>query len=295
MAATRAHTVLLFSLLHNAFAQQSCSQQEAEVGSALLQRDVSSVSKHTPDERSSGTNHAQLTQASNLLASQSGSELGQLVARVHATRATPDGRLLCRTHPCSLGLNEQDDRHGIGETAMLNEDGYKSVAAVKDDDEMKKFIMRVIKKFDCEVVEDSGLMGMVPWFSGTTAVQSMDLLEEALLFELLSLGNHWMHYKNSAGLTGETAALDLNGYVVVACLKQEEEMKTFARRLCKQMGVKITDDSGFQGMIKFFSGDVAFQSLDKLKSEIQSAANAPHSWAEKDVLYMIAEKSVSKA
>jgi len=291
MAATRIHTVLLVSLLHSAFGEQSCSHQEAEVGSALLQRDVSSVSKHTPEELPRNA----LTQASNQLTSQSGMELAELAARLHATRATPNGLLLCRAHPCSLGLNEQDARRGIGETALLNEDGYQKVVAVKDDVEMKKFIERVIKKFDCEVIEESGLMGIVPWFSGTTAVQSMDLLEEALLFELLSLGKHWMHYKNSAGVTGETAALDLNGYVVVACLQQEEEMKTFARRLCKQLGVKITDDSGFQGMIKFFSGAVGFQSLDKLKSEIQSAANAPHSWAETEVIDMIGVNSVSTA
>jgi hypothetical protein len=204
---------------------------------------------------------------------------GLPVGKFSLRRSTPNGLLFCTSHPCSLVLSALDTRRGVGDTAPISEAGYQTVAAIKDDYEMKKFILRVLAKYDCEVTQEGGFMGLVPWFSGTTSVQSLEQLQDALLFELLSAGEHWLHYKNTAGITGDTASLDLDGYVVVACLRRDEDMKKFARRLCKSMGVKITDENGFDGMIKYFSGTTGFQSFERLQSEIQSAAAAPHTWA----------------
>jgi len=184
----------------------------------------------------------------------------------------------CRSHPCSM-LAAGDKGHGLGSTATIDEEGYEEVAKLKDDGEMKTFIKRVIRDYDCRVDDESGLMGIVPWFSGTTGVQSLAKLEESLLFAVLANGKRWISYKNGARTTGAHAPLDLQGYMEVAIIRKHVEMEKFARRLAEHMGVKIIDEVGFKGMIKYHDGAAAFQSFDKLQQEIKSAAAAPDTWA----------------
>jgi len=160
----------------------------------------------------------------------------------------------------------------------LDEAGYQSVAELKDDEEMKQFILRVVEDYDCKIEHDGGLMGIVPWFSGTTAVQSLEKLNESLLFAVLANGERWISYKNTAGVTGADVSLDLEGYVDVAIIRSAGEMETFARRVAEQMGIKVTDDGGFAGMIKYYDGSATFQSFDKLREEIRSAAASPNAW-----------------
>lgn len=198
-------------------------------------------------------------------------------ARV-ASRSAAHG--FCRRHPCSLILADDDKRRGIGSTASLTEDGYRQVAKLKDDNEMKNFIVRVIENYDCKVEDVGGLMGFVPWFSGTTGTQSLAQLEDALLFAVLADGKPWISYRNTAGITGANAPLNLQGYVEVACVRNDEEMRTFAKRICANLEIKIIDEGGFEGMIQYFSGASTFQSFETLVSELRAAAKAPHSWAE---------------
>lgn len=203
-----------------------------------------------------------------------------------AHRAAPNG--FCKDHPCRATLLavpaptsqlQQKQRGSVGKTEALSQAGYAKVASLKDDTEMKEFIRRVIEKYDCKVSNEGGLSGIVPWFSGTTMVQSLPQLEDTLLFAVLSTPS-WLSYKNSAHITGDKAELGFVGYVQVAAMKNDAEMKKFVRRVCTDMGVKIINEGGFSGMVKFYSGSDNFQSYDKLRSEIRSAANAPHTWAE---------------
>jgi len=197
----------------------------------------------------------------------------RLASRPHLSKGG-----FCRSHPCSM-LAAGDEGRGLGTTATTDEEGYEAVAKLKDDEEMKTFILRVIEDYDCHVNDEGGLMGIIPWFSGTTAVQSLVKFEESLLFAVLANGERWISYKNSAGTTGTNAPLDLQGYMEVAIIRKDIEMQAFARRLAEHMGVKVTDEGGFAGMIKYHSGAAAFQSFDKLQSEIKSAAASPHTWA----------------
>merc|ERR1719375_1883495 len=147
---------------------------------------------------------------------------------------------------------------------------------------MKDFIERVIDRYDCKVESIAGFMGIVPWFSGTTLAQDFDKLQATLLSAVLSRGKQssWLSFKNSDHITGNTAALDPVGYVQVAAMKNDDEMRNFARRVCEQQGIKVLDADGLTGMVRYYSGTDNFQSFDRLEEEVRSAANAPHSWAE---------------
>lgn len=217
-------------------------------------------------------------------ATDSGEEKQEEIAGVAKLAPLLPSSGFCRRHPCSLLTLSEGGKaqRGMGKTAKLNEDGYHKVAQLKDDEEMKDFIIRAIEKFDCKVEDMGGLMGMVPWFSGTVAEQSLAKLEEALLFAVLADGTPWVTYKNSAGTTGNSARLNLEGYVDVACMRNDEEMNKFARRLAKSMDIKITDEGGFEGTMKYYSGSATFQSFESMKSEFRAAAEAPHSWAKSE-------------
>jgi hypothetical protein len=161
----------------------------------------------------------------------------------------------------------------------MDEAGYQAVAQLKDDEEMKAFILRVISSYDCRVDTEGGFMGIVPWFSGTAAGQSFHKLVESLLFAVLADGERWISYKNTDGTSGSDASLDLQGYMEVAIINKGAEMETFARRLAKDMGIDVVDEGGFAGMIHYHNGAATFQGFDKLQDELKSAASSPHSWA----------------
>jgi hypothetical protein len=260
-----------------------CQESNSEAGSSLIQYQRNTLTnKLVVGTQSDEPVNASNTHLISLNGTGSGEEKQKGLSRIIGLAVRLPSIGFCRKHPCSpLALPEGGkQQRGIGKTAELNQEGYSKVAHLKDDEEMKDFILRIIDKYDCNVENMDALMGFVPWFSGTIAEQSLTKLEEALLFAVLADGTPWISYKNSAGTTGESARLDLEGYVEVACMRKDEQMKAFARRLAKSMHIKITDEGGFAGTMRYYSGSATFQSFDKLKDEFEAAAKAPHSWAD---------------
>lgn len=165
-----------------------------------------------------------------------------------------------------------------GWTAPLDEAGYEAVASLKSDDDMEMFVRRVIDAYDCKIVNQGSFMSVVPWFSGTTAVQSFEKLQETLLYAVLAQkGKPWLAYKNSDQTTGKNAELSFMGYVEVAATRQQEEMVSFARRVCEKLGVEVVEESGLKDMLRQHSDpDMTYS---KLEQEISNAAKKANSWA----------------
>lgn len=262
-------------LLALAAAQDTSSPSCAETGHSLMQ----TKSNMVPAKPGTSTPRDQIAPGTELESAKmlaKGNMPGAFIALASKPHLSKGG--FCTSHPCSM-LAAGAEGRGLGVTADIDEKGYQAVARLKDDEEMKTFILRCMAQYDCQVEYEGGLMGMVPWFSGTTSVQTLAKLQESLLFAVLARGQRWITYKNSAGTTGKDASLDLEGYMEIAIIRKDIEMQAFARRLCEKMGIQITDEGGFAGMIKYHSGASDFQSFDKLQEEIKSAAAAPHSWA----------------
>jgi len=273
-AGEMARCIIFPMLLVLVAAQDTSSPSCTQAGHSLLQTKRSTVSAAPA---ASVANKGAMGPEGKQHVSAMGAKLNGLSRLALRPRLFKDG--FCRSHPCSI-LAVQDTVRGLGATAAMDEQGYQAVAKLKDDEEMKTFILRVVEDYDCHVKDDFGLMGIVPWFSGTTAVQTLGKLEKSLLFAVLANGERWISYKNSAGTTGADVPLDLHGYMEVAIMWKNLEMETFARRIADEMGIKVTDEGGFKGMIKYHSGAAAFQSFDKLRDEIKSAAASPGAWAE---------------
>jgi len=75
--------------------------------------------------------------------------------------------------------------HELGQKASLDEQGYKAVAAIKDNKQMEKFIRRAAQAVNMEIHDEGGLQGILPFYSGVKAVQTY----EALLLELERTGH----------------------------------------------------------------------------------------------------------
>jgi len=81
----------------------------------------------------------------------------------------------------AVSRETQDLVASTGSTAPLTQDGYESVAALKSNPEMSAFIRRVVSNMHRTVVDEGGLAGFVPFFSGVQGVQNFQSLEDEIL------------------------------------------------------------------------------------------------------------------
>jgi len=68
-----------------------------------------------------------------------------------------------------------------GSSVALTEDGYHRVAMMKSDEEMEKFIRRLVNSMSLKVIKDDGLEGVVPWYSGTQNTQDLAKLHDEIV------------------------------------------------------------------------------------------------------------------
>lgn len=71
-------------------------------------------------------------------------------------------------------------KHINGDSADLDDKGYATLAALRDDHEMKQYISRVASQIGLRVVDQGRLEGVVPFYSGVKSVQSFAQLVKEL-------------------------------------------------------------------------------------------------------------------
>jgi len=108
------------------------------------------------------------------------------------------------------GVRDFEPWLASGESVLLNENGYKAVAALKNDTEMATLVRRVAHHYGCSVVDDGGMMGVVPHYSGRISVQSLALLEQEVrdICGLTATATH-VHYGNIHDVVGKDGVLQI--------------------------------------------------------------------------------------
>mmetsp|Transcript_28147 Transcript_28147/g.51581 ORF Transcript_28147/g.51581 Transcript_28147/m.51581 type:complete len:455 (+) Transcript_28147:148-1512(+) len=76
-----------------------------------------------------------------------------------------------------------------------------------------------------------------------------------------------------AHASGRKADLDEEGYLAVAMLKDDDEMRDFIHRLADSMNLQIMKEGGVSGLLPYYSGSSSYQTLHKLKDELLKGAN----------------------
>jgi hypothetical protein len=187
----------------------------------------------------------------------------------------------CTDQPKKKRFIDQFDGGTISLSTTLDEAGFKKVAAEKNEKEMKTYIRRVAESCNMKVINEGGLNGAATWMTEKTG--SFLAIKKALFKALLAASkDHWVSLRNNTQFTGSNASLDYAGYAQVRALRSKKEMVIFVRRLIDHMGVRITDEGGFGGLISFYTDPDDSQSVLELIPEIKKAA-FDHTWAELDM------------
>jgi len=179
-----------------------------------------------------------------------------------------------------------------GMSAPLSEVGYQQVARTESDIEMAIYVKRLLESGRRVVVDEGELMVLVPWFSGTKAVQNLAQLTTALgkqrwlqhpcasgmrrcaeqtqgLLEAGASANSEKHM-SLTNLVGLSVMLTEEGYEEVAQLQSDLEMAIFVKRLLTSRGQCITNEGELMGFVQWYSGTKAIQSYEQLENEVDS-------------------------
>lgn len=169
---------------------------------------------------------------------------------------------------------------GPGATAALNEKGYRELVHLKKNKEMETFIRRVAKNMSMEIVDDARFQGVVPFYSGVKARQSMSKLQLEITTNKANACEAWVQEANKhpKNWTGFTAPLNEEGYVAVARKHNDSEMEKFIEREIVDLNYEITDVSGLLGLSPFHSCAKGSRSFDSLQKELLVLAATPGKW-----------------
>eukprot|EP00928_Gymnodinium_smaydae_P091193 TRINITY_DN748_c0_g1_i1.p1 TRINITY_DN748_c0_g1~~TRINITY_DN748_c0_g1_i1.p1 ORF type:complete len:432 (-),score=86.17 TRINITY_DN748_c0_g1_i1:201-1496(-) len=178
-----------------------------------------------------------------------------------------------------------------GERATLNEEGYSAVADLRSKEAMDAFAARLIQQDGLEVGDVDTLNRVLPFYNGDCAKQSFDALRLELNEATSPHGckKAWMKRKSSSSKSvknsvslleepsafvkpqnGDVAPLNQDGYLAVSLLKNNEEMKTYIRRLSKKLGLTVMNEGGLSGFAPYYSGVCARRSYKALVKELRS-------------------------
>lgn len=162
----------------------------------------------------------------------------------------------------------------------------------QDDSGMFDFIKSMVEEVGGEVLDEGGLAGIVPFYSGSKDLQSFARLMEEIqaiahlpdswlrmppnsCYKALQMGYGPNAFPNGVG---DVASLNEQGYQAVAFTRRSPEMAKFIRRLIEDKNFQVEDEGGVLGLVPFYSGECGTRSFGELMAEIHAVASMPGKW-----------------
>jgi len=105
---------------------------------------------------------------------------GEQQDRLHDYKALVNDFQELALRPCTWVIDPNKKALEDGSSAPLNEDGYRIVAGLRSNQEMRRFIGRIIKDEGFYLVDPGGLDGVVPFHSCEKEIQSLDRLQNEM-------------------------------------------------------------------------------------------------------------------
>jgi hypothetical protein len=102
---------------------------------------------------------------------------------------------------------EKQDESDLGNVAPLTEAGYHKVAKLKSDKQMASFVRRFMDVHSLRVVDEGSLEGLIPYYSGRKAIQSLSALVEDFNRAQKKKPHPWL-VKQPAGKNKKEESLD---------------------------------------------------------------------------------------
>lgn len=160
--------------------------QKGTPGRALPKADVSLIQVAPPDDETEELAEDADTEQVPGTALKLEAPVRQKLDEVMATKESRVFRE-CSTEDLS-------ELHAMKHSAMsvsLDQDGYEAMVRMKSDCAMMMFVQRVIQELRCRVLDESGLKGLVPFYSGTQGEQDIQELRTELT-GVCQMEGRWM-------------------------------------------------------------------------------------------------------
>mmetsp|Transcript_85077 Transcript_85077/g.155048 ORF Transcript_85077/g.155048 Transcript_85077/m.155048 type:complete len:983 (-) Transcript_85077:121-3069(-) len=163
--------------------------------------------------------------------------------------------------------------HKQFEFKSLSQGVYKRVAKNNDKEEMYSFVNQTMTAVGLEEEKEGFLEKLAD--DKSKADNFSELVDLLLNSKGAGLESTCVQ-KN-----GSIAPLSENGYRCVVQMQDENQMVEYTRRVANEMGLDLNTDGGVQGVVPFYNGKMAVQSLDKLREELRRQATSPDGWAKR--------------
>eukprot|EP00928_Gymnodinium_smaydae_P048354 TRINITY_DN32315_c0_g1_i1.p1 TRINITY_DN32315_c0_g1~~TRINITY_DN32315_c0_g1_i1.p1 ORF type:complete len:443 (-),score=94.17 TRINITY_DN32315_c0_g1_i1:25-1353(-) len=181
----------------------------------------------------------------------------------------------------------------LGASVSLTEEGFVAVASLRSTEAMAAFAENLAAEDGLNIEDMNMLRRVVPFYNGECAKQSLKALRNELHQATVPHGchaawvtadaskrkhklkvrrNHVVDLKNVTPQQGDVAPLNEAGYLSVAALVNNDEMKKFIRRVSKSEGLQVMSEGGLAGFAKYYSGVCAMQSFRRLVTELKTVA-----------------------
>eukprot|EP00928_Gymnodinium_smaydae_P053412 TRINITY_DN37402_c0_g1_i1.p1 TRINITY_DN37402_c0_g1~~TRINITY_DN37402_c0_g1_i1.p1 ORF type:complete len:637 (+),score=101.93 TRINITY_DN37402_c0_g1_i1:22-1932(+) len=163
----------------------------------------------------------------------------------------------------------------VMESCGFDEDGYITLVKLESASLMEEYIRRLVRYLGLEIIDEGGLAGVVPHYSGEKSSQTFWALRTELL-AAAAVPNSWVSEVSRhdsllrISVTGGTAPLSEQGYRAVVRLRDDFQMGNFVRRTAASLGLYVADEGRMAGLLPFYSGTKAVQSFASLRSELQN-------------------------
>lgn len=167
---------------------------------------------------------------------------------------------------------------GIGAQAELSKEGYESVLAEKDNDQMTIFLTRVAEDdlnftISQSPADKPAIAGVVPYYSGVKAARGYGQLQ-AELKRLAKVDGSWVIPR------GVAASMDEVGFKKVALLEDVQEMSDFIERLAHEKADSVVDDSA---ALKKFAKLVLKQGhFDSMRQKLIDVTKEKKGWLKRE-------------
>jgi len=170
--------------------------------------------------------------------------------------------------PLELSTKLQVNDSVSGDTAPLTEEGYRMVASLRDDQQMLRFMERVLS-MDGQKVQrgyEAELAGMAPWYDGNSGeVQSLESMRTELGDKVWIL---------------QSASFTEDGYKQVLSSGDLAAMRRFILRLMHSLGLMVAEDGyySYDAFTKMYSDPNSNGSFERMRREVEGA-----SWVQQDL------------
>jgi len=189
----------------------------------------------------------------------------------------------------ALDVSHQPWRHNVARQRLVRreisfselgaqEEDFNEIVSRRSDSDMVAFAMQLVQLLGGRINDEGKLMGVVPYYSGTTASQSFwrFLKEMQNVSNSKSTEEPWVSLPPYASLV--QMAKWGSEYDTIVEGKSEEGMVRLVHKVLSEFGGGVLDERALIGFVPFYCGTSSTQAFNKMVKELLSLSRKDDPW-----------------